>query len=152
MNSIPPFLRDWDGFSDAIIVRHHHHLSDGEQLLRLRVNDGLLHRHGLVADLQRPHSHFDGRPPLDGLLVRDVDIREDDADIHERLSFLEQAEMFDVVDARLLEEGHILGVVEVTLRVEVTVADFDGMVEVEFGHAAIIHNGTRTSAESAETF
>jgi hypothetical protein len=35
------------------------------------------------------------------------------------------------LNARLLEKGHVLGVVEVALRVEVTVADFDGMMEVE---------------------
>jgi hypothetical protein len=47
------------------------------------------------------------------------------------LAFPEEAEVTNVSNARLLEEGDELGVVEVTLWVEVAVADFDGMVEAE---------------------
>jgi hypothetical protein len=39
--------------------------------------------------------------------------------------------MLDVLDARLLEKGHVLGIVEMTLRIEVTITDFDGMMEVK---------------------
>ena len=44
--------------------------------------------------------------------------------------------MSEILDAPLLEKRDEFGVVEVALRVEVTVADFDGMVEAEVGHAA----------------
>jgi hypothetical protein len=67
-----------------------------------------------------------------------MNIGQNDANLHEGLAFLEQAEMFDVLDARLFEKGYELGIVEVPLRVEIAVANFDGMMELEVGHVAII--------------
>jgi len=43
----------------------------------------------------------------------------------------EQVQAPEVLDASLLEKGDELGVVEMTLRVEVAVADFDGVVEAK---------------------
>lgn len=124
-------MRDRDGFLRVVIVRHQDDFARGEDFFGLRVDDVLFHRHGLVAEFDRPHAHFDGHAPLDGFFVGDVDVREDDADVHEGLSLFEQVQAPEVLDASLLEKGDELGVVEMTLRVEVAVADFDGMVEAE---------------------
>jgi hypothetical protein len=46
----------------------------------------------------------------------------------------------------------MLGVVEMTLRVQVAVADFGGMIEVEIVHAAIIHALHSPTTENTEIF
>jgi hypothetical protein len=39
-----------------------------------------------------------------------------------------------VVDSRCLEISQVLGVIQMALRIQVTIADFDGVKEAEFGH------------------
>jgi hypothetical protein len=46
--------------------------------------------------------------------------------------------MIKIGNAALLKIGQVLGVVKMTLRVQVAVADFDGVGEFEIGHSGII--------------
>jgi hypothetical protein len=43
-----------------------------------------------------------------------------------------------VVDARLFEISEIFGVIDMSLWIQIPVADFDGMIEMEIVHGAII--------------
>jgi hypothetical protein len=52
------------------------------------------------------------------------------------MSRLEKPQVDKVINARGLEIGQVLGVIQVSLRVQVTVADFDWVKEAEFGHAS----------------
>ncbi len=56
------------------------------------------------------------------------------------------------MDSRLLEISQIFGIVDVSLWVKVTIADFDWMEEFEFRHNAIIpfHFLNREEAKSAK--
>ena len=49
---------------------------------------------------------------------------------------LNKPRLHKILDAGLLEIGQVSGVVQVSLRIQVTVADFDGVEEAEFGHRA----------------
>ena len=55
-----------------------------------------------------------------------------------RLPRRKKPQMRKVIDTSCLEISQVFGVVQVALRVQVTVADFDGMEKTEFGHGGII--------------
>ncbi len=71
-------------------------------------------------------------------MVGDMDIGNDDADLHKGLVFVEQAHFHEVIDTRLLEIRQVFCVVDMSLRVQIPVADFGGVEEVVVSHGAII--------------
>jgi predicted nuclease of restriction endonuclease-like (RecB) superfamily len=50
----------------------------------------------------------------------------------------EKPKLNQIVDTCLLEIGQVFGVVDVSLRVQIPVADFDWMEEFEIRHGGII--------------
>lgn len=105
---------------------------------RLGISHALFHSHGLVAELDRTHTRLDGFAPMHRRMIGDVDVGDDDADLHEGLVLAEQPQVHQVLDARLLKVGQMFGVVDVALRVQIPVTDFDGMMEMIIAHATII--------------
>jgi exonuclease III len=67
---------------------------------------------------------------MSGRLVGDVNICHNDADLHKGLVFAEQAKLHEIVDTRLFEIRQVFCVVDMSLRVEVPVADFGWVEEV----------------------
>jgi hypothetical protein len=67
-----------------------------------------------------------------------MDIRYDDPDLHERLIPGKESQLDHIVDASLFEIGEMFCVVDVPLRIQIPVTDFDGMVETVIAHGAII--------------
>jgi hypothetical protein len=64
-----------------------------------------------------------------------VGVCQDYANIHKRLVLREQSQLDLIADACLLKVSQMLCVVNMSLRVQIPVTDFDGMVEVELRHA-----------------
>jgi hypothetical protein len=51
------------------------------------------------------------------------------------MTWREKPQVDKIIDAGCLEISQVFGVVQVTLRVQVPVADFDRMIKTEFWHA-----------------
>ncbi len=125
-------------FQGFVIVRHHHNRPCGHDFPRVGVYYALLHGHRLVADLRRPHANLDVIVVVDGRLVGNVNVGDDNADLHESLVAARKPKLNQIADARLLEVGQVFGVVDVSLRVQISVADFGWVKEFIVGHAGII--------------
>jgi len=67
-----------------------------------------------------------------------VNISNDDAHLHEGLILAKQAQLHEIVDTRLLEVGQVFCVVDMSLRIQISVTDFGWVEEFEISHAAII--------------
>jgi len=67
-----------------------------------------------------------------------VNISNDDAHLHERLILAEQPKLDQIVDTRLLEVGQVFCVVDMSLRIQISVTDFGWMEEFEISHGGII--------------
>ena len=132
-----PLIRYEDGLHALVIERDQNDFPARHHLV-IRVHHTLLHGYGLVADSDNLRAGFDIVAVMRGGSVLDMDVRNDDADLHKGLVFAKQPHLHKVVDARLLEIGQVLGVVDVSLRVQIPVADFGGMEEFVIGHGAII--------------
>ncbi len=65
-------------------------------------------------------------------------ISHDDANFQEGLLRVEKPQVDQVFDAGLLKKGQETGIVDVSLRVQVAITDFDWMGKVIFGHVLII--------------
>ena len=75
-------------------------------------------------------------------MIGDVDIRQNHADLHEGLVFGEQSQFDHIGNARLLKKGEMFRVVDMSLRVQIPVSDFNWMEEFEFSNAFIIPSFT----------
>jgi hypothetical protein len=75
---------------------------------------------------------------MGGGMIGDVDIGDDDAYFHKGLILVKQPKLDQIIDARLLEVGQVFCVVYMSLRVQVSVADFSGVEEFVIGHVGII--------------
>ena len=71
-------------------------------------------------------------------MIGDVDIRQNHADLHKGLVFREQSQLDHISNARLLKKGEMFRVVDMSLRIQIPVSDFDWMEEFEFSHGGII--------------
>jgi hypothetical protein len=89
---------------------------------------------GFVADLCGFYANFDRITIMGGRVIGDVDICDDHADFHKRLVFIEQTQLNEVIDTRLLEVRQVFCVVHMSLRIQIAVADFGGVEEFEFAH------------------
>ena len=65
-----------------------------------------------------------------------MDIRQDNPKLHERLVFAEQAQPDPIGNASLFKVCQIFCIVDMSLRVQIPVTDFDGMIEMKIGHEA----------------
>ena len=119
-----------------IIKGDQNYLSGGQFFIRLSIDDILFDRHGLVSQFAGAHPDFDEGAVLHRRMEGDARVCQNNTDIHKGLSRLEKPQVDKIIDTRCLEVSQVLGVIQVTLRVQVAVADFDGVEEAEFGHRA----------------
>ena len=103
---------------------------------------------GFVADLCGAHADLDRVAVMRGGMVCDVNVRDDHAYFHEGLVPVKKTQLNEVVDTRLLEVRQVFGVVHMSLRVQIPVADFGWVEELEFAHGAIIEQEGKSVAES----
>ncbi len=85
-------------------------------------------------------------------MIGDVDVCNDDAHFHKGLVSIEQAQLNKIVNARLLKVGQVFCVVDVSLRVEIPIADFSWVEEFVIVHCAIIEQMGKSVAESSNIF
>ena len=134
MDFCSPLLRYGDGLV-LVVIKCHQRSGTGGEFLPVRAVDHLiLHGHGLVANSADAHSHAHILPEIDRCEECDLRISDDDAHIQKRLVFREQPQMDQIRNARLLEKSQEARVVDVTLRVQVAVTNFDGVEEPKFAH------------------
>ena len=67
-----------------------------------------------------------------------MDIGQDHADLHKGLVAGKEPQLDHVSDAGLLEIREMFCIVDVSLRIQIPVADFDGMIKTKIAHGAII--------------
>ena len=133
MNDLfPPLL--WDGYRlvRPVIISHQRRRAGRQLLLGGCVHQRVFGGHALVAQAGDAHSDSTVGAISNRREECDFDLGHDDADIRERLTLLEQAQVQEIMDARLLEVGQVFGVVEVALRIQVAVADLDAVIKAEF--------------------
>jgi hypothetical protein len=103
--------------------------------------DMVLHRQGLVPQSRNTHAYAHRLSELNGRFEGQVGICQDNTDIQKGLSLLKKTKMDKVLNARLLHISEVIGIVDMTLRVQVAVTDLNWMVEMKMRHAG---NYTRT--------
>ena len=67
-------------------------------------------------------------------MIYDVDIRQNHANLHERLVFREQSQFDHVRNPRLLKICEMFRIVHMSLRIEIPVTDFGWVKEFEISH------------------
>src|SRR5690349_17692682 len=136
-NSFPPLRWDRDGFFVLVIIGNDNHFASGGFPACIGIHDILLPGHGLAPQFCGVDSHLDVLPKIDRFEIGNMDIRYDDTNLHERLIPGKESQLDHIVDASLFEIGEMFCVIDVALRIQIPVTDFDGMVETVIAHRAI---------------
>jgi len=119
----------------TVVVRHQNGRAGCKFCGILGIFDKILHRQRLVPQSRNTYTYAYRPSILDGRFEGQVRICQNNADIQEGLSLLKKAKMDKVLNARLLYISEVIGVVDVTLRIQVAVTDLNGMVETKMRHA-----------------
>jgi len=138
LDDLAPFLRDEDGLPLVVIVGYQDNLASRILLAVVLVHNALVKGHGFVAELDCPNADFDLVLPLDGGQKGDLQVGQDHTDFQEGTSGLEEREVAPVMDTGMFKKGDEFGVVDMTLGIQITVADINWLVEVACSHVQII--------------
>jgi hypothetical protein len=130
-NLVPPRIGDEDGGVGVIVIGYKDDGACRMHLLGDMVHHALVDRKRLVADCGSSHADLEGSAPGYRGGVPDVDIGNNHADVRKRLIPRKQSKLGQIVDARLLKVREKRGVVDVSLWIQIAIADFEGMKELE---------------------
>jgi hypothetical protein len=117
----------------VVIVCHHDGLGGGQGLGRGFIFNLVFKGQALMTDTRRPHPNPDVLPQGNRLQVSHVDIRHDQPEVGEG-NPVKQAQLQQVCKARLLDESDKVGVIDMSLGVEITITYLNRVVKVEIWH------------------
>src|SRR5690349_24655359 len=98
------------------------------------------------------NSNLDLLSEINRLQVREMDIRQDHSNLHERLVCGEETHVNPIGNSCLLKVSEIFCVVDVPLRIQIPVTDFNWMIEAKLRHSEIIPSFPRGQNEIMYSF
>src|SRR5689334_11385112 len=98
------------------------------------------------------NSNLDLLPKINRLQVREMDICQNHPNLHERLVCGEETHVNPICNSCLLKISEIFCVVNMPLRVQIPITDFDRMIEAKLRHSEIIPIFARSQNENVYSF
>ena len=133
MNFFAPVGRHGDALVGGVVERHHDRLTGCQDLLGIDIFQDVFHDKTLGADARHTHANLDLLQQGHRGFVGDVDVGHDQSQAI-KIHPVPLAQFHQVGRARLFNQDDGMGIIEMPLRVEITVTDLDRVVEVECCH------------------
>ena len=116
-----------------IIIGNQDCTCPGEKFPVFNAFDLILHGQAFVTEAGYFNPNLNEIMKKDGFLKSNLGIGQDNPNIQERFAF-PQSQIANIGNPGLFQVSQITGIIDVALRVEVAVADFDWVVEMEVCH------------------
>jgi hypothetical protein len=120
-----------------IVVRYHDGFTRGKDLPCPFLFNLVVKGHTLVANVTDLASHPDYVGEFDGRAIDHMHIRHDQAEVKKGFP-VKKTSLDEVSKTGLLQEHQEMGIVDMPLRIQVTVSHLEGVMKVKIVHAWII--------------